>query len=91
MYLASYQQVYGEFLAAYRRVEEHYKAFARRKTPEDELPLRIEIDQFFSYIREKFAKEDSYAQQPIRTPNDLGANLDPYLKLWFDSDWPYLD
>jgi len=89
--LSSYQKVYDEFLAAYRRVEERYKAFARRKKPEAEIPLRIEIDQFFSYIREIFAKEESYGQQPIRTGNDLGANLDQHLGLWFDTDWAYLD
>jgi transcriptional regulator with XRE-family HTH domain len=62
----------------------------RRSRPA-EIPLRIEIAQFFSCIREIFAKEESYAQQPIRTGNDLGANLDQHLGLWFDTDWAYLD
>ncbi|MGC1782591.1 MAG: phospholipase D family protein, partial [Acidobacteriaceae bacterium] len=91
VYLRSYQQTYGEFLAAYRRVEERYNAFARRKRPEADLPIRIEIDQFLSYIREHFAKEESYEQEPFRTGNDLLVNIDRHLERWFETDWVYLD
>ena len=46
------------FLSNYRKLENIYKSFGKRK--ETSLPLKIEIDQFLSWIREKEAKGDTF-------------------------------
>ncbi len=35
------------------------------EVPEEAIPLRMEIDSFFSFVRENYAKGDSYLHQPI--------------------------
>ena len=46
------------FLSNYRKLESIYKSFGKRK--ETSLPLKIEIDQFLSWIREKEAIGDTF-------------------------------
>ena len=46
------------FLSNYRKLENIYKSIGERK--ELSLPLKIEIDQFLSWIREKEAKGDVF-------------------------------
>ena len=60
IFLESYTRTYQEFLTAYKNVEYLYKLDGRRQHTEDVVPLRIEIDQFFSFIRERFTIGDSW-------------------------------
>src|SRR6266705_1035286 len=71
IYLSGYRRTYQEFLHAYRVVEALYKERGSRKQPT--LPLRIEIDSFFSYIREEFTKGESYFEAPILSGSGLEA------------------
>lgn len=67
VWLEDYRRTYQEFRAAYDVVEQSYKASGVRHVPEDKLPLRIEIDQFLSYIREEHASGDGFQAAPMRT------------------------
>lgn len=89
LYMKSYHQVYDEFLRAYRLVEERYRLAAQRKKPG--IPLTIEIDQFFSFVREKFATGEKYKLTPLRKGNDLESFIDQHLAIWFSEYWEYLD
>jgi hypothetical protein len=91
VYLADYRRVYQEFLHAYREIERIYSASGKRQLPDEVIPLRIEIDSFFSFIREKFASGDSYLAAPLRHGSELDENLRKYIDLWFQERWPYLD
>jgi hypothetical protein len=90
-FLKSYRQVYDEFLDAFRFVEQRYKETGQRQQPEEIVPLRIEIDQFFSFVRERFTTGDSYAAAPIRHGRDVEQFVDEHLAKWFVQRWQYLD
>ncbi len=71
IYLESYRRVYQEFLRYYRIVEDEYITLGKRKLNETVVPLRIEIDQFFSFLKETYTKKKSYLEEPLRTDNEI--------------------
>jgi hypothetical protein len=91
LYLESYRQVYQEFLTAYREVEEIYSSKDKRQLPENVVPLRIEVDQFFSFVREKFAGGDTYREQPLRYGEERKVFVSAMIDKWFKQRWSYLD
>lgn len=91
VYLSDYKRGYQEFLSAYRQVETIYNGFNDRKIVEKILPLRIEIDQLFNFIREKYAPGENYADTPLLYDPELTQNLKHYIQLWLVQPWSYLE
>ena len=89
--LESYRRTYQEFLTAYKIVENIYKKDKRRQQPEEIVPLRIEIDQFFSFIREVYAKGDTWKTAPILGVAEQEKLIKEKLDVWFSQRWSYLD
>lgn len=75
LYLHDYRQTYQEFQEAFRTVRRLYEEVGRRRYDEGELPLRIEIDNFLSWIREKHAIGESYLDPPHRAPDERDAHV----------------
>ena len=57
-FISDFKKKYQLFLSNYRKLESIYKSFGKRK--DASLPLKIEIDQFLSWIREKEAKGNTF-------------------------------
>lgn len=91
IFLSDYKRTYQEFLSAYKEVRELYVADGRRQQPEEVVPVRIEIDQFLSFIREYHAKGDSYQDEPLRHEDERRIFVKSKLDAWFDQRWTYLD
>jgi hypothetical protein len=90
IYLDGYRRTYQEFLYSFRTVEKLYKEVGRRKLPESVVPLRIEIDSFFSYVREKFTSGDSYLESEKLSGELLENNVREKIRSWHQTEWPYL-
>lgn len=91
IFLETYRRSYQEFFTAYEKVEAIYKTDGRRQHPEDKVPLRIEIDQFFSFIRETYAKGESYNFEPYRNGIEFEHFTKEKIDEWFGLRWQYLD
>jgi len=91
VFLSDYRRTYQEFLSAFEEVGALYLADSRRMQPESVVPLRIEVDQFFSFVREEYTKGDSYLGEPIRSAEDRKAFVKSKLEDWFNQRWKYLD
>jgi hypothetical protein len=90
LYLDDYRRRYLEFLSAFREVEAAYKGDGRRQRPE--VPLRIEIDQFLSFVREKHCPGETYREAPKRPlDEDRQAFLREIIDEWFNRRWAWLD
>lgn len=89
--LEGYRKTYQDFLTAYRTVERVYLALGKRHYPEQQLPLRIEIDQFFNFIREKKTHKDSYADEPLLAGPALEAKVAANIEEWQQIRWRHLD
>jgi len=90
LYLEAYQRTYQEFLRAFAKVREVYIEDGRRKVDEGMLPLRIEIDQFFNFVREYHAKGECYREQELLTGALLIDNIKKYVSEWHEAEWPFL-
>lgn len=90
-YLEHYRRTYQHFHQAFKVVCNIYKAFDKRHHPENIVPLRIEIDQFFSFVREIHATGEKWLNAPILPQNDLELHLKNLLQEWFSLRWKYLD
>jgi hypothetical protein len=91
VFLESYRRTYQEFLSAYQEVEAIYQTFGKRQQSEETVPLRIEIDQFFSFVRERYATGDSYKYAPFRHGPERKKYVESLLADWFGQRWEYLD
>lgn len=91
VFLEAYRRTYQEFLSAFREVEGIYQKAGKRKKSEDVVPLRIEIDQFFNFIREFYAKGDSYKYQKLLSKDKREELVKGKLEEWFETNWPYLE
>jgi len=91
VFLADYRRTYQEFLTAFNEVRALYVADGRRQQPEEIVPVRIEVDQFFSFIRETYTKGDSCRDEPIRTIDDRKGLVRVKLDDWHSQRWKYLD
>lgn len=91
IFLESYRRSYQEFLTAYKILEKIYREYGHRQQPEELVPLRIEVDSLFSFIREGFTTGDSYKYQPILHGAEQEAFIKDMLQKWFNQRWDYLD
>jgi hypothetical protein len=91
VFLESYHRTYQEFLSAYQEVEAIYKSLGQRQQSEGIVPLRIEIDQFFSFVREHYATGESYKYAPFRHGPERQEYVKSLITDWFGQRWEYLD
>jgi hypothetical protein len=88
LYLKDYERSYQEFLQAYREVEALYNEFGLRKTTE--VPLRIEVDQFFNFLRDKHCRGNDFEVALVQPAEVRRNTLNQLLQLWAADPWPYL-
>jgi HKD family nuclease len=86
LYLKRYQMFLGEF----EKLRKIYESLGRRKVSEEELPLRIEIDQFLSWVREKKARRESYMEARVRRGKDLSDFVYVVIDEFLSSDHSYI-
>jgi hypothetical protein len=91
IYLDDYKSIYQGFLDAYITVERIYKEIGKRKYNEDIYPLRLEIDSYFSFVRENRTVGDSYKDEPLLKGQPLENRIRESIIEWLDTDWPWLD
>lgn len=85
-----YRRTYQDFLYSFRIVEKLYKDDGRRRLPESVIPLRIEIDSFFSYVREEFTSGDSYLESEKLSGELLENRVREKIRSWHQTEWAYL-
>jgi hypothetical protein len=90
LFIHEYSKTYQDFLSKYEMLRSIYKEDGRRKVTEEEVPLRLEIDQFLSFVRDKHAPSESYAEVEVLSGMVLQSRINQYLDLWHETDWQYL-
>jgi len=88
-YLEDYRRTYQKFISAFREVENIYESAGKRQ--HSTLPLRIEMDQFFSYVREEHGGGDKYKTAPIRSVEERNKHINSIINSWFKQRWEWLD
>lgn len=91
LFLANYRKTYQEAVRAFSIVRSAYEATGYRKASEQDIPLRLEIDSFISFVRDTEATGDSWATGSFRTEAEQIAFIGELVKRWAARRWPHFE
>lgn len=91
LFLESFRRTYQECVSAFNIVREAYIASNYRKVDAEAVPLRIEIDSFISFVREKRAQKDSWMSGPLRSPAEQRSFISELIDEWRSIRWPHFE
>lgn len=90
-FVESFANNYQPFLNQYHLLEDLYSRRGRRADVPADIPLRLEVDQFLSYITAEHVRADGeLINGQVRNGQDLSRHVMAYLDLWQETSWPYL-
>ncbi|PSU36201.1 phospholipase D-like domain-containing protein [Photobacterium lutimaris] len=90
IFLDSYRKSYQEAVTAFRRIEEIYNNFDR-KVDAELIPQRLEIDSFFSFVRDFYATQDTWKHQPIGWDDHQKARARSLIDEWLTTTWEHFE
>lgn len=88
-FLDGYRRRYQSFRDAYDVVSRIYSSVGKRITVAS-FPLRIEIDQWFSFIREVYAVGDTYHSAPLLTGQEQEKRIHDLVEEFITRGWGWL-
>ena len=91
LFLSTFRKTYQESVAAFNIVRKAYKATGYRKASEEDIPLRLEIDSFISFVREKIASNESWKSGPLRSVLEQEREVAKHVETWSKVRWPYFE
>ncbi len=91
IFLDDFRRTYQECVTAFRTVQRIYEKTGYRKVPENVVPLRLEIDSFVSYIRDKHAKKEAWNTEPLRTGKAQEEWIRSFIDGWRETSWPHYE
>jgi HKD family nuclease len=91
LFISSFRRTYQEGVSAFNIVRDTYAASGYRKADPALIPLRVEIDSFISFVRQKVAVGDSWRAGPLRTPVEQIPFIAGLIEQWRVTSWPYFE
>jgi HKD family nuclease len=91
VFLSHFRKAYQEGVGAFNIVRKVYEDCGYRKVDESAIPLRLEIDSFISFVREKVATEDSWKSSPLRSATDQAPVIRELIEHWSAVRWPHFE
>lgn len=91
LFLSNFRRTYQEAVSAFNVVRNAYGASGYRKAPETVVPLRIEIDSFISWVREKVAPGESWKSGPFRAASEQEKLIDELIAEWKTVYWKHFE
>lgn len=91
LFTSHFRKAYQEGVAAFRVVQRAYVSSGYRKASEAAIPLRLEIDSFISFVREREATGDSWQKQPLRPAADQELTIRALIERWKHTSWPHFE
>lgn len=85
IFLDTYRKSYQESVSAFRKIEEVY-SLKDRKVGEDKIPLRLEIDSFFSFVRDCHATQETWKLQQVGWDSSKKTALTSMIDEWLITD-----
>lgn len=85
----AYQQNYQSYRNAFNKIQSVYQEFTR-KTPDNIIPLRLEIDSFFSFVKDKIATGETWNEAKLGFDNNI-ITLRANISEWLNTYWPHYE
>ena len=91
IFIEDYRKTYQESVSAFNTIRQVYEKVGKRKKSESEIPLRLEIDSFVSFVRDKHAKKESWKNTPITSGEPQSSKIRELVEEWHQTPWPYFE
>lgn len=90
IFLDSYRKSYQESVSAFNYIQDEYEKHGR-KIEDSYIPLRLEIDSFFSFVRDLHATQESWKERPIGWVDRSRELLNSLIKEWHQTEWKHFE
>ena len=90
IFLDTYRKSYQESVSAFRKIEEIY-VLKDRKISEEDIPLRLEIDSFFSFVRDSYATHESWKDGKVGWNETRKIILKSQIDEWMVTEWMHFE
>jgi HKD family nuclease len=91
IFLEDFRKTYQEGVRAFNVIRDVYEKTGYRKAQANDVPLRIEIDSFISFVRNKFAIGELWQETPIRTDVEQEQFILEHIEAWKATEWPHFE
>jgi HKD family nuclease len=91
IFLNDYRKTYQETVTAFNEVRETYELVGKRRVSSEVIPIRLEIDSFISFVREKHASGDIWGETAPLSKNDRCAKTRGLVEEWLETEWKWFD
>lgn len=91
IFIEDYRKTYQESVSAFNTVRQVYEEVGERKVSEKEIPLRLEIDSFISFVRDRHTEKESWKNTPIVSGEPQNSKITELVKEWHKTSWPYFE
>ncbi|MBI5663798.1 MAG: phospholipase D family protein [Nitrospirae bacterium] len=91
LFLDDFRRTYQETVTAFKVLKEVYQDVGKRKVSEEQIPLRIEIDSFISYVRDKHAQTDKWEATELMIGDEQKAFIRYNINKWHTASYPYFE
>ncbi|MRT15209.1 NgoFVII family restriction endonuclease [Enterobacteriaceae bacterium RIT711] len=89
-YIENYQRDYQISKQAFSKILDIYNDFPR-KTENTEIPLRLEVDSFLSYVREEYAYTEIWSETELGWNESKIQLVKKHISEWLNTDWYHFD
>jgi HKD family nuclease len=91
IFLDNYRKTYQESVAAFKKIKSVYEQKQTRKTESCPIPLRLEIDSFFSFVRDVHATQETWKETTLGWSEEKQIVLSDQIDEWLNREWPHFD
>lgn len=91
IFIEGFRKTYQEAVSAFNAIREQYAAYGKRKLSEEVVPLRLEIDSFFSFVRDHIAVGETWREVPLGWTPERKESLRLALGRWHTLTWDHLE
>jgi hypothetical protein len=91
IFIEDYRKTYQDSVRAFNTIRQVYEKVGKRKKSELEIPLRLEIDSFVSFVRDKHAQKESWKNTPITSGEPQSSKIRELAEEWHQTPWPYFE
>ena len=91
IYIVAYRKTYQKSVDAFNVIRNIYEKVARRKTSNPGFPLRLEIDAFIGFVRDRHATGDKWNTSPVAFGKSQELKLLELIEEWLQTPSPYFE
>lgn len=91
IFIEDYRKTYQESVSAFNLIRQVYEEIGERKVSASKIPLRLEIDSFISFVRERHAKKDTWKKTPLISGDVQKRKIRELVQEWHQTPWPYFE